>query len=267
MKKTNHFICTFLYLLFIFFILTEGSSFLWAQDPTPESGIGSLFFVPQDKIHTMIDFYYIEGIIPPLPSFPIILIGPYTFTTEVHLNSGDNIVATYGFNINFDSSVVVINTNEGQNGVSAGAEGFVSAVNSDTQGELTASGFDASGKGPGYDLHLITIHWLAQTYEGTTTVILTPLTVTDLQQNVIVDPAPVTGTITIETLSCILGDFNNDGVVNIIDALLLAQWYVGLEPFGVDPICGDVDNSGSINIADALLIAQYYVGLIATFPY
>jgi len=60
----------------------------------------------------------------------------------------------------------------------------------------------------------------------------------------------------------ILGDVNNSGDVNIVDALLIAQYYVGLDPAGFIPSNADVDCSESINIVDALLVAQYYVGLI-----
>ena len=53
--------------------------------------------------------------------------------------------------------------------------------------------------------------------------------------------------------------------VNIIDALLVAQYYVGLNPAGFDLSKGDVNCDGSVDIIDALLISQYYVGLITSF--
>lgn len=63
-----------------------------------------------------------------------------------------------------------------------------------------------------------------------------------------------------------LGDVNNTGQVDIVDALLIAQYYVGLNPGGFDSGVSDVDCSGNIDIVDALLVAQYYVGLISEFP-
>ncbi|MBN1699367.1 MAG: cellulase family glycosylhydrolase [Spirochaetales bacterium] len=57
------------------------------------------------------------------------------------------------------------------------------------------------------------------------------------------------------------GDVNADGVVNIVDALLIAQYYVGLDPAGFFTEYADADCDGSIGIVDALLVAQYYVGL------
>jgi xyloglucan-specific exo-beta-1,4-glucanase len=62
------------------------------------------------------------------------------------------------------------------------------------------------------------------------------------------------------------GDVNSTGTVDIVDALLVAQYYVGLNPSGFVSANADVNCSGAIDIVDALVIAQYYVGLIASFP-
>jgi endo-1,4-beta-xylanase len=62
-----------------------------------------------------------------------------------------------------------------------------------------------------------------------------------------------------------LGDANGDGAINIVDALLIAQYYVGLNPAGFIAENADTNCDGSINIVDALLVAQYYVGLIQSF--
>ena len=63
-----------------------------------------------------------------------------------------------------------------------------------------------------------------------------------------------------------LGDANHDGNVNIVDALLIAQYAVGLDPQPFYPEQADVNGDGAINIIDALLIAQYYTGIINEFP-
>ncbi|MBN2535134.1 MAG: dockerin type I repeat-containing protein [Spirochaetales bacterium] len=60
------------------------------------------------------------------------------------------------------------------------------------------------------------------------------------------------------------GDVNEDGSVDIIDALLVAQYYVGLS-VTINTEAADADCSGTINIIDALLIAQFYVGSITEF--
>ena len=62
------------------------------------------------------------------------------------------------------------------------------------------------------------------------------------------------------------GDVNEDGVINIVDALMIAQYYVGLDPSGFNSAYADVNSDGSINIVDALMVAQYDVGLISSFP-
>ncbi|MBN2737324.1 MAG: VWA domain-containing protein [Spirochaetales bacterium] len=63
-----------------------------------------------------------------------------------------------------------------------------------------------------------------------------------------------------------LGDVNRDQNVNIVDALLIAQYYVGSSNSTLDINVMDVNFDGKRDIVDALLIAQYYVGLITSFP-
>jgi hypothetical protein len=59
-----------------------------------------------------------------------------------------------------------------------------------------------------------------------------------------------------------LGDVNTSGSIDIVDALLVAQYYVGLNPANFNTAAGDVNCSGVIDIVDALRVAQYYVGLL-----
>jgi endo-1,4-beta-xylanase len=61
------------------------------------------------------------------------------------------------------------------------------------------------------------------------------------------------------------GDVNGDGNVTIVDALAIAQFYVGKPPAIFNQGVADVTCDGTINIVDALRVAQYYVGLINTF--
>lgn len=58
------------------------------------------------------------------------------------------------------------------------------------------------------------------------------------------------------------GDANMDTEITIVDALLVAQYYVGLNPSGFYSSLADTNCDDSITIVDALLITQYYVGLI-----
>ena len=62
-----------------------------------------------------------------------------------------------------------------------------------------------------------------------------------------------------------VGDANGDGSINIIDALITAQYYVGIPGIQINLTAADVNCDGVVNIIDALLIAQYYVALITHF--
>jgi cellulose 1,4-beta-cellobiosidase len=62
-----------------------------------------------------------------------------------------------------------------------------------------------------------------------------------------------------------LGNVNNDSTINIVDALMIAQYTVGLNPTGFVSSVADVNCDGSITIVDALIVAQYTVGLV-TLP-
>ncbi|MBN2531706.1 MAG: cellulase family glycosylhydrolase [Spirochaetales bacterium] len=57
------------------------------------------------------------------------------------------------------------------------------------------------------------------------------------------------------------GDVNNSGDIDIIDALLVAQYCVGL-PAEINTNAADANCDGTIDIIDALNIAKYFVGLL-----
>lgn len=63
-----------------------------------------------------------------------------------------------------------------------------------------------------------------------------------------------------------LGDVNADGFIDVIDALLIAQYYVGMDVDLPAIENADVNADNAIDIIDALLVAQYYVGLIDSLP-
>jgi hypothetical protein len=68
------------------------------------------------------------------------------------------------------------------------------------------------------------------------------------------------------TYSAEWGDVNSSGGIDIVDALLVAQYSVGLYPQNFDQSVADVDGNGEANIVDALQIARFSVGLIDHFP-
>lgn len=63
-----------------------------------------------------------------------------------------------------------------------------------------------------------------------------------------------------------LGDVDESGSIDIIDALQVARYFVGMLPSLPAIENADVNADGQIDIIDALLIAQYYVGIIDSFP-
>lgn len=184
------------------------------------------------------------------------------FTIEVHVNTGSQRLAAYGFTLTYDSSIISVDLASG-NGVEEGPDGFVAAVNSNNQGSIVISGFDAAGTGPGSNLHVLTVHFIAGDTPGTTTIGLEVDALADPDTNDIGNPGDTECTVTITDVT--LGDTNGDGAIDIIDALLTAQYYVDLDPDGFNPAAADTNCDGSIDIVDALVIAQYYVGLISQF--
>src|SRR5438132_11426621 len=74
--------------------------------------------------------------------------------------------------------------------------------------------------------------------------------------------SPMT-TATLAAVPC--GDVNGDGVVNIGDALIVAEFDVGLRQCSqlTHPEACDVNGDGACNIDDALRMAQCDVGLIS----
>jgi len=63
------------------------------------------------------------------------------------------------------------------------------------------------------------------------------------------------------------GDADGDGVVTLIDAMLVLQYYVGdIDATELNVKVSDVDGDSAVSPIDAMLILQYYVGDIAKFP-
>lgn len=185
------------------------------------------------------------------------------FQTEIHVCS-DQKVSAYGFDVTYNEALISVERNYGVSGVEEGEDGFLSAVNSTEPGIIKISGFDVSGQYPGNDLRFLIIYWSAGSTEGTVPLDISVDTLVNEETNPIGDPTGIGGTVIISNVT--LGDVNSDGVIDIVDALLTSQHYVGLNPPDVNPGAADVDASGLVDIVDALLIAQKYVGLIDKFP-
>jgi len=121
------------------------------------------------------------------------------------------------------------------------------------------------GIGPGVDLPFFAFDFKATQTQGTAAVTLEIREARDKSY------APITGmaetlpaSITIGSGTVVLkGDVDGNGVVNIIDALMIAQYSVGLNlSTNFNVLAADVNGDIMINIIDALMVAQYSVGLI-----
>ncbi len=65
---------------------------------------------------------------------------------------------------------------------------------------------------------------------------------------------------------CLWGDANHDDKVNLDDATLILQYYVGTAPADFCTKRTDVNGDGEIALDDATLVIQYYAGIITSFP-
>lgn len=65
----------------------------------------------------------------------------------------------------------------------------------------------------------------------------------------------------------ILGDVNQNGLSNSLDALIILKGDVGLNITSYCPMnCGDVNGDGFVNSTDALLVLKFDVGLPVSYP-
>lgn len=63
------------------------------------------------------------------------------------------------------------------------------------------------------------------------------------------------------------GDINGDNTVDVSDALLLCQIYLGnVRPTDRQSAAADVNGNGAADVSGALLICQYYLGNLTEFP-
>ncbi|MBN1696121.1 MAG: dockerin type I repeat-containing protein [Spirochaetales bacterium] len=197
------------------------------------------------------------------------------FTWELHADTGSQRLAAYDVDISWPvpqgGVIMTVDTSNGTNGVDAGVEGFVAAAEADNaMGTLHIAGFDTHGTGPSNDLHVCTVHFKAGSREVTGASV--SVVVGDMVDETV---SPIGMGMGMEAVIVIegdeeffLGDVNDDGRITIIDALLVAQYYVGLEPaqYTAPVEAGDSNQDGNVNIIDALMMAQYYVG-ICDCPY
>lgn len=192
-----------------------------------------------------------------------------SFTWEIHVDSGSQKIASYDITVSWAMPDLLpglsVDTSIGNIGVDPGTDGFDLYVHADTR-FIRIRGFDPGGEGPGNDLHLCTIHFIAgHVAMDAFPVFLTIDSLLDETDTNVGNHKSNSGTVTI-TNNYTLGDVNDDGYIDIIDALFAAQYYVDIPVQQFNITAADVDCNQMIDIIDALLIAQYYVGIRFQFP-
>ncbi|MBN1696215.1 MAG: glycoside hydrolase family 11 protein [Spirochaetales bacterium] len=180
-----------------------------------------------------------------------------TFRIDVIVNSGSQALAAYGFTITYNPDIMSVVE------VAEGADGFIAAENTGNPGEIIVSGFETSPTGPGSSLQVLVVTFNAVA-EGISDLGLYVDELIDADLNTIGTACGIGGSVEV-TDEGILGDANGDGEIDIRDALVTAQYYVGLAPANFIPAAADTNCDGAISIVDALVIAQYYVGLVDGF--
>ena len=75
-----------------------------------------------------------------------------------------------------------------------------------------------------------------------------------------------TADLTVNAVYRLIGDVNNDGRVNAIDAMLTLRAGTALISFDkLQGLAADVNGDGAVNSTDAVLILRYAIGMIDSF--
>ena len=188
-----------------------------------------------------------------------------TFVADVAVNVlPPRALGAYSFRLTWNPTQVRVDSVSG--GTTSEFSGTPTCSIDNTSGTATCSAFQASNpSGPTGSVHVARVNATAIATGGTMpTLTLTLLTLFDTKDRAIcIAGSPNACTINISD-RC--GDVNGDGVVNVGDALLVAQFTVGLRMCGVAPFSNpslcDINLDNTCNIGDALRMAQCDVGLI-----
>lgn len=141
-----------------------------APTPEPVEGAGEVWIVPAEQVVSV-------GL---------------TFNADIHINSGTQKIAAYGIVVTYDSNIIGL----GPSGVDEGADGYTSAVNTNTPGIIQISGFDATGVGPSGDLEMVIIEWTGIA-EGTSAIDMTIDKLVDDSTTQVGTPTAISGSVTV----------------------------------------------------------------------
>lgn len=155
--------------------------------------------------------------------------------------------------LSFDASVAELTA------VASGDLGSVSSngiPDANATGQLTMSWFDVAGHSGDYAFATLTFHAIAAAPSET----LLDLSVSTFIDSLGQPIACEDGDGTLSVLNLMEGDVTLDLRTNIVDAMFIAQYTVGLRQFdAVQLLCGDTNDDGHVDIVDAMHVAQYTV--------
>jgi len=100
--------------------------------------------------------------------------------------------------------------------------------------------------------------------EGDTALVVSGLELFD-EEGALIPSTAENGTFT--AIDVVFGDVNEDGVVDVGDAILVLRSIVGLTTLNARQIkAADVNGDGVVDVGDAILILRRIVGLVTKFP-
>ena len=121
-----------------------------------------------------------------------------SFTLGIYVDTGNQMITSYNIDISYNDSVLQLDTTQDPDGVAAGADGFVSTVDTSTAGVINVQGSDVSGHGPEGYIHMITLYFTALN-SGYSPIDLTINALEDESGYTVGIPATVPGTVNILT--------------------------------------------------------------------
>jgi len=172
-------------------------------------------------------------------------------TTQITINNMTNFgAATVA--LSYDPAVVHITS------VAAGDVGTPIANIDNTAGTATIAAYVSTATEPDSPITFANLELLAVGSSGETSPLTLGVTTLTEADGTSVSATTESGVFTISGLR---GDANDDGVVNVVDAMFVAQYAVGnRDASTLNMANADANLDGDVNVVDAMFIAQYAVG-------
>jgi PKD repeat protein len=174
-------------------------------------------------------------------------------TTQITIDDMTNFGAAT-VTLSYDPKVVHITS------VAAGDVGTPIANIDNTAGTATIAAYVSTVTGPDSPITFASLELLAVGSSGETSPLTLGVTTFTDADGTSVSATAESGVFTIG-LPGLRGDANGDGVVNVVDAMFVAQYAVGnRDASTLNMANADANLDGVVNVVDAMFIAQYAVG-------